>query len=58
MFRPSPSGSYTWLVADPTSHVIDSAELVAPVIWRRIGDNEIRVMPPFRIVLHDVYGRV
>ena len=58
MFRPSPSGSYRWLVADPTSHVTDSAEILAPVIWRRIGDNEIRVMPPFRLVLRDSYGRV
>ena len=56
MFQPSPNGVYTWLISRTTSHVVDSAEILAPVIWRRIGDGEIRAMPPFRLVVNDLYA--
>ena len=56
VFRPSPDGSYKWLVSESTSQVFDSTEILASVLWRRIADDEIRVMPPFRFVLADLYG--
>lgn len=48
-------GSLRWKADTPVSIVVDSACILAPVMWRRIGDAEIHVLPPFRLVLREVY---
>ena len=46
--------AWHWSVSDTVRHVVDSEEILAPVIWRRIRDGVIRIVPAFRTLLKDL----
>ena len=56
MFQQVADSNFRWRTNAPWSQVVDSKRVLAPVMWRRVGDAEIHVLPPFRSVLRDLFG--